>query len=419
MRYSRTVYVLCVLTAVGFAGLNGTYTIKPDGSGDFLTLWDAGEALVDSGMSGNCVFEIYGDTLSGSFSAWNVAGSDSWMTTFRPGPEASPVILGNEFNGGIDNVKLESLRFFRTWITIEGCSGWRISGCRFTTHDWGVKLDNSTYDTVDANTFDITPTGGGHYPCIVVEGGSDNVIFNNVMNSDSDGVEALVQLDWARNTRFVFNTLRQPPVEVEDASCIKIRYEAPCEVRNNVFVLARPADSSTACVSIASSVLDSIVLDNNCYFVESLGYVGARPFYPDVYDWDEWRGFGLEANGINADPMLVSATDLHLRLGSPCIGAGVPIAGIELDIDGDPRDPAHPDIGADEFTGGAVEESYKPQATGSKPAATVVRGLPPGAVAFDAMGRRVVSAKPGVYFVRSASGVMREASSVYKVIIQR
>ena len=47
-----------------------------------------------------------------------------------------------------------------------------------------------------------------------------------------------------------------------------------------------------------------------------------------------------------------------------------------------------------------VEESFKPQAISAKPVATVVRGLPAGAVVFDAMGRRVLSAKSGVYFVR-------------------
>jgi YVTN family beta-propeller protein len=68
-------------------------------------------------------------------------------------------------------------------------------------------------------------------------------------------------------------------------------------------------------------------------------------------------------------------------------------------------------------SGGGVEESPQPQASSSKPTATVVRGLPPGAVAFDAMGRRVVSTKPGVYFV-AVSGE-RSAVHVRKVVVQR
>jgi YVTN family beta-propeller protein len=78
---------------------------------------------------------------------------------------------------------------------------------------------------------------------------------------------------------------------------------------------------------------------------------------------------------------------------------------------------------------GGVEESPKPQASGYKPAATVMRGLPAGAVAFDVMGRRVTNPGPGVYFVReqsafssqhsgrSAVGGERSAVCVRKVVL--
>jgi len=65
-----------------------------------------------------------------------------------------------------------------------------------------------------------------------------------------------------------------------------------------------------------------------------------------------------------------------------------------------------------------IEESPKPRTPSHKPAATVMRTLPAGAVAFDAMGRRVANPRSGVYFLRSASSVTRNASSVTKVVIQ-
>jgi hypothetical protein len=49
---------------------------------------------------------------------------------------------------------------------------------------------------------------------------------------------------------------------------------------------------------------------------------------------------------------------------------------------------------------------------------TVIRSLPAGSVAFDAMGRRVLNPKPGVYFVRAVSGRL-SAVSCHKVIITR
>jgi hypothetical protein len=66
-----------------------------------------------------------------------------------------------------------------------------------------------------------------------------------------------------------------------------------------------------------------------------------------------------------------------------------------------------------------VEENPKPQASSSKPAATVVHSLPKGAVAFDAMGRRVLNPKSGVYFVREDGRGAGDAGRVRKVVIQR
>jgi len=75
-----------------------------------------------------------------------------------------------------------------------------------------------------------------------------------------------------------------------------------------------------------------------------------------------------------------------------------------------------------DFDPPGVEEGQQPTARGSRPAATVMRRLPVDAVAFDAMGRRVLDPKPGVYFVRTEpSAVSRQPSAVTvrKVILQR
>ena len=75
-----------------------------------------------------------------------------------------------------------------------------------------------------------------------------------------------------------------------------------------------------------------------------------------------------------------------------------------------------------DFVMPGMAEGPQPAAPGSGLAATVMRKLPAGAVAFDAMGRRVVNPMPGVYFVRSEpSAVSRQPSAVAvrKVVIQR
>ena len=64
-----------------------------------------------------------------------------------------------------------------------------------------------------------------------------------------------------------------------------------------------------------------------------------------------------------------------------------------------------------------VAEQQQPRALVTRPAATVMRRLPPGATVFDAMGRRVPNPKSGVYFLTEDG--TRCAVHVRKVILQR
>jgi hypothetical protein len=64
-----------------------------------------------------------------------------------------------------------------------------------------------------------------------------------------------------------------------------------------------------------------------------------------------------------------------------------------------------------------IENEPKPQVPSRKLAATIIGSLPVGAVAFDAMGRRVLNPKSGVYFLRVNDGW--SPARVRKVVIQR
>ncbi|MCX6841453.1 MAG: hypothetical protein NTX53_04100 [candidate division WOR-3 bacterium] len=74
------------------------------------------------------------------------------------------------------------------------------------------------------------------------------------------------------------------------------------------------------------------------------------------------------------------------------------------------------------FTVPGMAEGLQPTVPGSAPAASVLHGLPPGAVAYDPSGRRVTNLKSGIYFVRaepSAASRQPSAVTVRKVILQR
>jgi len=66
-----------------------------------------------------------------------------------------------------------------------------------------------------------------------------------------------------------------------------------------------------------------------------------------------------------------------------------------------------------------VEEVVQPRSAGPRRSATIVRSLPQGAVAFDAMGRRVKNPRSGIYFVRDEGRGAGDAGLTRKVVLQR
>jgi DNA-binding beta-propeller fold protein YncE len=76
-------------------------------------------------------------------------------------------------------------------------------------------------------------------------------------------------------------------------------------------------------------------------------------------------------------------------------------------------------VGGDNWVG-AVASKQAPVGMRGPRLPTIVRGLPAGAVVFDAMGRKVVGAKAGVYFVGEGSGIRGLGSGkMRKVVIQK
>jgi photosystem II stability/assembly factor-like uncharacterized protein len=58
---------------------------------------------------------------------------------------------------------------------------------------------------------------------------------------------------------------------------------------------------------------------------------------------------GFDQHSFNYDPVFISDIDLHSN-SEQLDGMGYPLVAVQEDIDGDPRDPVHPDIGADEYS---------------------------------------------------------------------
>lgn len=69
-------------------------------------------------------------------------------------------------------------------------------------------------------------------------------------------------------------------------------------------------------------------------------------FFETLTGWINAMGF--DGHSLMVDPQFVSDMDLHLN-SQELDGMGYPVAEVYRDIDGDPRDLVHPDMGADEY----------------------------------------------------------------------
>jgi hypothetical protein len=120
-------------------------------------------------------------------------------------------------------------------------------------------------------------------------------------------------------------------------------------VLNNIFSNRRSGFAMN--LNIAQGITSDY---NNLYTTgANLGrYLGVQ-----VADLVAWQTIsGMDSTSLSTDPYFFSMTDLH-TFNTLLKGKGIPIVGVNVDFDGDLRDPVTPDIGADEFTPPALEAS--------------------------------------------------------------
>lgn len=114
--------------------------------------------------------------------------------------------------------------------------------------------------------------------------------------------------------------------------------------KNNIFYCSGTSRAVTIMDQgiVAYTGLDN-TFDHNLYFYEGGPDVSNMVFDqtqdPDKdYSFATWVSeAGMEANGVNSDPLLLDAAndDYHLKSNSPCVDAGIDV-GLLLDRDGVP-----------------------------------------------------------------------------------
>ncbi|GAB5518897.1 MAG: hypothetical protein RhofKO_11480 [Rhodothermales bacterium] len=187
------------------------------------------------------------------------------------------------------------------------------------------------------------------------------------------------------------------------------------DIRNNLFERIHEAQITFADYHTKGLALpDGWTFDHNVYGADTYFAFDGAERSPA-----EWQALGYDAQGRWCSPVLVSTTDPHLDASDTCAaGAGVPLAEVPFDFDGEPRSPIAPDAGADESEQAAKRSAdntlvpsefalLAPYPNPMRDQATVAFSLPEAShvtlTVVDILGRPVLTLVDG----ERASGVHR------------
>jgi hypothetical protein len=151
------------------------------------------------------------------------------------------------------------------------------------------------------------------------------------------------------------------------------------DVRNNIFINRQPENSRRFAIYVAAAGQNTFAqLNNNNYnSIDAMGSIGSFYTASNIKTFAEWKtATAKDAASTQVNPVFASDEDLHLAQFSPANfslnNSGAPV-GVINDIDGDARNAATPDVGADELGSATCETSTTYTADG-----TWTNGLPAG-----------------------------------------
>ncbi len=368
MSIQSLILTLAILISVGAPAvfgqaLSGTYTCangNPGGAFDYADIGDFFDDLENFGLSAHVVLELYddgGDFTSKESYQLGLDGSDLMYPILRPvagisvantltiraGPGQSPTISGGgatavypaggylaggilsrgamSFTGightTIEGLDIRNAHFGISWYSYGSysVSNIRVIRCRF-------------HNLTQGSAIGTVASAGEPFHGLTIRG-------NMFWNCDGPGAG---QGGWG-------------VISVKGGGAL-------CAIRDNTVLLVKPVPGPYSAVffdgqEVLSDFSGNIVYMNHASTVSAynawaplqadnniLHVAGAGKLFNGTADWAWWQGQGLDPNGLNTDPLLVSVApgseDLRLRPDSPAIDL-IPSGGPATDVFGNPR----------------------------------------------------------------------------------
>jgi len=236
----------------------------------------------------------------------------------------------------------------------------------------GINSYSGSGDIIRNNiVHNIKSTTGYSSTGILLSGGlgSNNSIYNNMVydisstSPQSDSRVAGIQIWLQSNPKIYYNTVYLSGNGANHLGSAAFYIyggwgnSANVDLKNNIFVNTR--DESPYCASSIYCYNYTIFTSdyNDLYYEQSPNNCLVKADYLEYLTLADWQSTGKDSNSVTEMPNFV-LPDLHVadNILTLLDGGATPIAGIDIDIDGEARNATLPDIGADEFTIVGVED---------------------------------------------------------------
>jgi hypothetical protein len=198
--------------------------------------------------------------------------------------------------------------------------------------------------TANKNKIAISSASSGiqYISCPAVSG-AENIASNNFIQIGGTSANAGIDIFDSPFINLYYNSVNRSGNGASSAALFLTGATSDIQLINNILV------NSAGGYAINSAVSGTFLLsDYNDLFTTgvNVGNFNGTPA-PALADWQTLSG--MDTNSVSADPVFISATDLHASsIGVNDMGTVIPA--INTDIDGETRSGSAPDPGADEFT---------------------------------------------------------------------
>ena len=232
-------------------------------------------------------------------------------------------------------------------IYVEDCDATVIKGNLASTSVpssyYGIQLEDCDDDNIITynRIFSSNQYGGIKIDKCTGSFAQRTLIANNFVSIEGNSKTYGISTDESDYANVFYNSVNI--TNTNTGSCAFYNYSGSnIQVKNSIF-----ANSGGGYAYYTNSGSAISASDHNDLFAtgESFAY-----WEGEQINFNDFKAAsGTDANSVAAHPGFISSTDLHVT--SPFLdNTGTPLSEVSDDIDGEARDGANPDIGADEFT---------------------------------------------------------------------